>query len=138
MTDAAPAMAHAGDGRFAPPPREAVEADVARALAEDIGPGDATAALLDDEPDIAYLLCKEDCVVAGRPWFDACHRALDRGVRIDWRCSEGERIPKGTVAACDAKDVVDLPFARLHETHILGNESPSVDVAVNLVRKELA
>ena len=78
---------------------QAVAADVAAALAEDIGPGDATAALLDDAPDSAYLLCKEDCVVAGRPWFDACHRALDPDVRIDWRCSEGDRIAKGTVIA---------------------------------------
>ena len=85
--------------RFAPPPAEVVAANVTAALAEDIGPGDATAALLDDAPDSAYLLCKEDCVVAGRPWFDACHRALDPGVRINWRCEEGDRIAKGTVIA---------------------------------------
>lgn len=85
--------------RCAPPPADVVAANVAAALAEDIGPGDATAALLDDSPDSAYLLCKEDCVVAGRPWFDACHRALDPGVRIDWRCEEGDRIAKGTVIA---------------------------------------
>ena len=36
---------------------EAVAANVAAALAEDIGSGDATAALLDDAPDCAYLLC---------------------------------------------------------------------------------
>ena len=75
------------DTPVAAPPREVVDADVARALAEDVGPGDATAALLEDAPDIAYLLCKEDCVVAGRPWFDACPRALDPDVRIHWRCA---------------------------------------------------
>jgi nicotinate-nucleotide pyrophosphorylase (carboxylating) len=85
--------------RIAPPPDAAVAADVAAALAEDIGPGDATASLLDDAPDSAYLLCKEDCVLAGRPWFDACHRALDPEVRIDWRHQEGDRIAKGTVVA---------------------------------------
>ena len=83
----------------APPPPEAVEADVARALAEDLGSGDVTAQLLPDAPDSAYLLCKEDCVVAGRPWFDACHRALDPQVRIDWRCAEGDRAASGTVLA---------------------------------------
>lgn len=86
-------------GAFAPPPAEVIQADVEAALAEDIGPGDATAALLDDAPDSAYLLCKEDCVVAGRPWFDATHRALDPDVRIDWRCNEGDRIAKGSVIA---------------------------------------
>ena len=85
--------------RFTPPPAAVIDADAAAALDEDIGPGDATASLLDDAADSAYLLCKEDCVVAGRPWFDACHRALDPAVRIDWRCEEGDRIGKGTVIA---------------------------------------
>ena len=82
-----------------PPPAKAIEADVARALAEDIGDGDVTAALLPDAPDSAYLLCKEDSVVCGRPWFDACHRALDQEVRIDWRVTEGDRVHKGMVLA---------------------------------------
>ena len=73
--------------------------DAARALAEDVGSGDVPAALLPDAADIAYLLCKEDAVVAGRPWFDACHRALDPEVRIDWRVQDGDRVPAGTVLA---------------------------------------
>ncbi|MCF7222363.1 carboxylating nicotinate-nucleotide diphosphorylase [Marilutibacter chinensis] len=81
------------------PPAERIAADVAAALAEDIGSGDVTAALLPDAPDCAYLLCKEDAVVCGRPWFDACHRALDPEVRIDWRVDEGDRVAAGTVLA---------------------------------------
>ena len=81
------------------PPASVVDADVAAALAEDLGTGDVTAALLPDGPDIATLLCKEDAVVCGRPWFDACHRALDPDVRIDWRVAEGDRVAKGTVLA---------------------------------------
>lgn len=76
-----------------------VAADVARALAEDIGSGDVTAALLPDRPDSAYLLCKQDAVIAGRPWFDATHRALDPEVRIEWRVAEGDRVAAGTVLA---------------------------------------
>ena len=81
------------------PPSEVIAANVAAALAEDIGSGDVTAALLPDGPDIAYVLCKEDAVICGRAWFDACHRALDPDVRIDWRIAEGDRIAKGTVIA---------------------------------------
>lgn len=84
---------------FSPPADAVVAADVARALAEDLGSGDVTAALLPDTADIAYLLCKEEAVVAGRPWFDACHRALDPAVAIDWRVSEGDRVRAGTVLA---------------------------------------
>ncbi|WP_433851139.1 carboxylating nicotinate-nucleotide diphosphorylase [Stenotrophomonas nitritireducens] len=83
----------------AAPPQEQIDADVARALAEDIGSGDVTAALLPDTADSAYLLCKQDAVIAGRPWFDATHRALDPQVRIDWRVREGEHVAAGTVLA---------------------------------------
>ncbi|WDJ07579.1 carboxylating nicotinate-nucleotide diphosphorylase [Xanthomonas campestris] len=76
-----------------------VQADVARALAEDIGSGDVTAALLPDASDTAYLLCKQDAVIAGRPWFDATHRALDPQVQIAWRIQEGDRVGAGTVLA---------------------------------------
>lgn len=94
-----PASRDATAGEVLPPPAEVIEADVARALAEDIGAGDVTAALLPDTADSAYLLCKEDSIVCGRPWFDACHRALDPGVRIDWRVNEGDRVNKGMVLA---------------------------------------
>lgn len=81
------------------PPMSAVAADVAAALSEDIGTGDVTSALLPDVDDRAYLLCKEDALVCGRPWFDACHRALDPEVRIEWRVDEGDRVAAGTVLA---------------------------------------
>jgi nicotinate-nucleotide pyrophosphorylase (carboxylating) len=80
-----------------PPPAALIAADVARALAEDIGPGDATADLLEDGPAEGYVLAKEPAVIAGRPWFDACFRALDPGVRIHWRVVEGERVAAGTI-----------------------------------------
>jgi nicotinate-nucleotide pyrophosphorylase (carboxylating) len=89
----------ASDDSIGAPDPEAVREDVLRALAEDLGSGDVTAALLPDAADDAYLLCKQDAVVCGRPWFDACHRALDPEVRIDWRVAEGDRVAAGTVLA---------------------------------------
>ena len=84
---------------LAPPDAGRVQFDVDVALAEDLGSGDVTAALLPDTADTAYLLCKDDAVVCGRPWFDACHRALDPAVDIQWRVSEGDRVAAGTVLA---------------------------------------
>lgn len=81
------------------PPDAVVREDVLRALAEDIGPGDVSSALLPDVADTAYLLCKQQAVVCGRPWFDACHQALDPRVTIDWRVAEGDRVEAGTVLA---------------------------------------
>lgn len=76
-----------------------VAGDVARAIAEDVGSGDVTAALLPDTTDDAYLLCKEPAVACGRPWFDACLRALDADVRIEWHVEEGDRVVAGAVLA---------------------------------------
>jgi nicotinate-nucleotide pyrophosphorylase (carboxylating) len=80
-----------------PPPQAAIDADVARALAEDLGPGDVTASLLPDELQTGYVIAKEPAVIAGRPWFDACLVALDPAVRIRWRVAEGDRIDGPTV-----------------------------------------
>ena len=81
-----------------PPPLAQVEADVARALSEDLGNGDVTADLLPDGPARGYVIAKEEAVVAGRPWFDACFRALDPDWDVEWRVGEGERIRAGQVA----------------------------------------
>ena len=38
-------------------------------------------------------------MIAGRPWFDATHRALDPEVRIEWHIAEGDAVTAGTVLA---------------------------------------
>lgn len=122
---------------LAPPPREVIEADVARALAEDLGNGDVTAALLPDGPGSAWLLCKEDAVVCGRPWFDACHRALDPGVRIDWRVAEGTRVQAGTVLATlhgQARALVSAERTALNFLQTLSGTATTTAAFVDAVR----
>lgn len=70
-----------------------VETDVARALEEDVGSGDLTARLV-PAGQIAHarVVTREAAVIAGRPWFDACFRALDPACRIDWRVNEGDTV----------------------------------------------
>jgi len=80
-----------------PPPAADIADDVARALAEDLGPGDATALLLPDTQEQAYVLARDAGVIAGRPWFDACFHALDPAMDIHWRVAEGEQVAAGTV-----------------------------------------
>ena len=68
------------------------QADVARALAEDVGAGDLTAALIDPQRRArARVLAREAAVICGEPWVTAAVRALDPSATIVWRVREGQR-----------------------------------------------
>jgi len=72
---------------------DSIRADVARALDEDVGSGDLTAQLIPaSQTARARVITREPAVIAGRPWFDACFRALDPDCVIDWRVSEGDAV----------------------------------------------
>jgi nicotinate-nucleotide pyrophosphorylase (carboxylating) len=63
---------------------------VARALAEDIGAGDLTAALIPaDRPGRARVITRERAVICGIPWVEATFAAIDPRVRLDWAVTEG-------------------------------------------------
>ena len=79
--------------RPTPPDPEWVQFDVERALAEDIGSGDVTADLLPAAARAsARVITREAAVLAGRPWFDACFRALDPAVEIEWNTDDGAHV----------------------------------------------
>ncbi|MCL5060680.1 MAG: carboxylating nicotinate-nucleotide diphosphorylase [Candidatus Thermoplasmatota archaeon] len=76
----------------------AVEIDVARALAEDVGSGDLTTLLIPATRTArARVITRETAVIAGRPWFDACFRTLDLACAIDWQVNEGDQAEAGSV-----------------------------------------
>jgi len=75
-----------------PPAPELIQADVTRALEEDLGTGDVTAELI---PRTAWaegrVICREDAVVCGQHWFDEVFRQLDDRVEVHWQSREGQR-----------------------------------------------
>jgi nicotinate-nucleotide pyrophosphorylase (carboxylating) len=71
----------------------ALPAQVAAALAEDIGSGDLTAGLIpEDAQASARVISREAAVLCGRDWFDAVFRQIDPAVRIDWRVADGDAV----------------------------------------------
>ena len=73
-----------------------IERNVATALAEDMGSGDATAPLTPSgKPARAHVVCRQEAVVCGQPWFDACFRKLDAHVAVSWQAAEGARVGPG-------------------------------------------
>ncbi len=74
------------------PDHSVVLAAARMALAEDVGPGDATAALVPNQAVKARLICRESAVLCGRPWFDAVFGALAPTIQVRWAADEGERL----------------------------------------------
>jgi nicotinate-nucleotide pyrophosphorylase (carboxylating) len=71
---------------------ELARADAARALAEDVGSGDLTAALVDPSRRAqARVLAREAAVICGAPWVEAALREVEPQARIEWLVGEGQR-----------------------------------------------
>ena len=63
---------------------------VALALAEDIGAGDLTAALIPEAAQVeATVISREAAVLCGTGWFDAVFQQLDPRIRIVWDVTDG-------------------------------------------------
>jgi nicotinate-nucleotide pyrophosphorylase (carboxylating) len=74
------------------PPADLAQ-QVAGALAEDVGTGDLTAALVPaGRRGRATVITRESAVICGRPWFDEVFRQLDPSVRVDWDVAEGSAV----------------------------------------------
>jgi nicotinate-nucleotide pyrophosphorylase (carboxylating) len=90
----------AGAEDFAPAERSymaamdaAVAANVAAALAEDIGDGDRTGRLLDPDRSVeAQLIVREPAVLCGMPWFDSVLAHVDARLQVHWLAAEGSTL----------------------------------------------
>jgi nicotinate-nucleotide pyrophosphorylase (carboxylating) len=66
---------------------------VRTALAEDIGSGDITAALIPATQQAhATVISRQSAVLCGMAWFNAVFAELDTNIHVDWNLRDGERI----------------------------------------------
>lgn len=78
---------------------ELAQADAARALDEDIGPGDLTATLIDPALEArAQVLARDSAVLCGSAWVQATIHQLDPQASMVWHVKDGER--------CEANQMV--------------------------------
>jgi len=74
------------------PPAD-LAATVATALAEDVGSGDLTAALIPaGRVGRARIITREAAVFAGRPYVDEVFRQIDPRVQVEWHAEDGAAI----------------------------------------------
>ncbi|MES1263519.1 MAG: carboxylating nicotinate-nucleotide diphosphorylase, partial [Peristeroidobacter soli] len=75
---------------------------VAAALAEDLGTGDVTAALVPASQQVrAQILAREPAVLCGTDWADATFKQLDPSIHLEWMVRDGDRL------------AADMPVLRL-------------------------
>jgi nicotinate-nucleotide pyrophosphorylase (carboxylating) len=76
---------------------EARARNVRDALFEDIGRADWTSLLVPGGHRVkARVIVREDAVLCGRDWFDACLVALDPAGQVHWHYAEGDRMRADT------------------------------------------
>ncbi len=75
-----------------------IQADVERALNEDIGSGDVTAALIPiDKRCKANIISRQNAVLAGRPWVEEILRQTDQSISAKWHFDDGETLTTDSI-----------------------------------------
>ncbi len=115
----------------------AVQRDVAAALSEDIGTGDLTARLTPaSRPAQGRVISREDAVLCGTAWFDACFEALDRDASIIWHAQDGDAVEAGQTLCdihADTRALLSAERAALNFLQLLSGTATATRRFVNAV-----
>ena len=72
---------------------ELVQQGVFNAMLEDIGSGDLTASLIPESKTAsAAIITREDAIICGQDWVNACFNHLDKNIKVKWLVNEGEKV----------------------------------------------
>lgn len=83
---------------FGPALELALLRNVQEAIEEDMGNCDYTGLLIDPERRCkARLICRDEAVVCGLPWFDAVFKTLDATAVLNWKVREGDAVQPDSV-----------------------------------------
>ena len=71
---------------------------ISRALEEDVGPGDLTAALIPaDHQAQGHIIARESGVLCGKAWAEESFRQVDHRIRVEWTVPDGARVAEDQV-----------------------------------------
>ncbi|HYJ40912.1 MAG TPA: carboxylating nicotinate-nucleotide diphosphorylase [Steroidobacteraceae bacterium] len=70
-----------------------IQCQVTAALAEDLGSGDVTAALVPASQQVrAQIIAREPAILCGTDWAEATFRQLDPAIRLEWQARDGDHL----------------------------------------------
>ncbi|MCB4810508.1 carboxylating nicotinate-nucleotide diphosphorylase [Methylovorus menthalis] len=76
--------------------QRAIQRNIEAAIAEDIAGGDLTASLVPaDQHAHATLISREQAIICGIPWVEACFTRLAPDAKLEWQISEGAEVTAG-------------------------------------------
>ena len=111
---------------------------VQRALAEDLGSGDRTAALIPrDAQAQARVISREHAIVCGRAWCDEVFRQLDARVALTWEVQDGDGVQAGQTLCTlhgPARAVLSGERTALNFLQTLSGTATTTRVYVDAVR----
>jgi len=80
------------------PDQSEIASQVRGALAEDLGSGDLTAALVPAAAIVrARVIVREPATLCGVDWFDEVFRQLDPAIEVQWAAHDGDLLQSGQV-----------------------------------------
>ncbi|MDH3317126.1 MAG: carboxylating nicotinate-nucleotide diphosphorylase [Gammaproteobacteria bacterium] len=111
------------------PERGKIAEMVRRALDEDVGSGDVTAALVPESARAqARVVCREAAVLCGRDWFDEVYAQLDERISVAWQAEDGDKVaPDQSVGVLEgpARSVLTGERAALNFIQLLSGTATS-------------
>ncbi len=116
---------------------EDLELNVKSALAEDIGSGDISVALLpENESAQAEVICRDAAVICGRPWVDEVFHQVSSRIEVEWAVSEGSKCQSGDLiftAYGPAKHILSAERTALNFLQVLSGTATSARAYAELV-----
>jgi len=107
------------------------------ALEEDIGTGDLSSDLLNNETIKASIICREKAVICGVEYSDYCFTELDPSIEIHWKINEGEEVMPGTII-CQlvglAQAIISAERTALNFLQILSATATQTRLLINLIK----
>jgi len=75
------------------PPASIIQEQISIALAEDVGSGDQTAALIPaNATTTAQVISREHAVLSGAAWFSEVFHQLDSSITLEWQVADGDAL----------------------------------------------
>ncbi len=116
------------------PDRELIREDVRRALAEDVGDGDLTAALIPSRNRLqARLICRQQAVLSGTAWVDEVFLQVDSSVDLQWHLADGDSLQENSLVCTMQGAAASILTAERTGLNFLQTLSGTATLAANYV-----